>query len=606
MTSQAHPPFFNGLALFLLVFVLALAVRAIFVCEWHGLPYGLEPILDAQSYDDWAKNIAAGHLLRAKAFYQSPLFPYLLGGLYRLVGQDILITGLFNALLGAAACGFIAFSTLRLFGAPAALITGLLAASYQPMIFYTAPVMKEPLELFLLSVFVVFALRALETKHIRDFCLVGLFIGLSVLVRGNALFLLPAFWLLAWLRHRKQSLKGIGFSLLLCLLCIIPATVHNYVVSDDFVPLNYADGFNLFVGNSPIATGTDAYPADISTNPTQEEIQTTWIARARTASNLKPSGVSRFWRAQALDFVVSHPFGELLLLGRKFIAFWSNTEVFDDYNIDFIRANFPSILNFDMPWFGLISCCAAFAAAVLWRDKRSSGGVLTLAVFTLAYLASLMPFYITDRYRLPVAVFLLPLAGAALPCLVQRLRVRDWSGLGLGFLALTCGLVLAAQPVDTGALSPPAYNWGLITTLYADAHRDADAVGALHKALALSPQEAGFVPIDRGAEAEQNLGNSDEAERLTVLATQIAPKESGAWYYLALMKIHNGDLPGALKTLQKAIETGPSFTINYTTMAQIYLMQGNKAQAIEAMKQAAAIDPTDASIAENLAKLQQP
>ncbi len=594
----------NSSSLLLLIFFVALAVRVAFVGQWAGLPYGSVPILDALSYDNWAQAIADGHWQRGRAFYQSPLFPYLLGGLYWLMGHDLLIGGLFNALLGSVAAALIALCAFKLFGRAEALLAGLLAAFYQPMIFYTAPVMKESLGLFLLAAFLVFALRALDKNHLRDFGWCGFFLGLSVLVRGNVLFLLPALWSLAWMRRSKEAIKGCVLSLAICIVCIAPATLHNFIASNDFVPVNYADGFNLYVGNSPIANGTDAYPADISTNPIQEEVETTYIARQKTGADLKPSGVSLFWRDKALDFVTTHPLAELGVIKKKIIAFWSNDEVFDDYNVDFIRDHFSTALSYSMRWFGLISCLAAFTVVAGWREKKQS--ILVLSVFALVYMVSLLPFYVTDRYRLSAVVFLLPLAGAAIPCAIRLLKSRAWPQLAGGLIAASCFAFLAAQPVEKGALSPPAFNWGLLTTLYADAGSDAAAIDALHKALALNPQDAGFVPIDRGAEAEQHLGNQIEAERLYNLATQLFPQASGAWYYLGVMKGDKGDLPGARNALNKAVQIDPSFVINYTTLANVYLRMGDRPHAIETLNRAATIDPTDASVTQALRELGQP
>ena len=77
---------FDGPLLYIGIFVLAFVVRAAFVSQWEQLPYGKAPMLDAAAYNEWAKAIAGGHFLRSTAFYQSPLYPYLLGVLYKISG----------------------------------------------------------------------------------------------------------------------------------------------------------------------------------------------------------------------------------------------------------------------------------------------------------------------------------------------------------------------------------------------------------------------------------------------------------------------------------------------------------------------------------------
>jgi hypothetical protein len=59
------------------VFLLALAVRALLLVQWSRAPYYLFPQLDDQVNLLWAREIFDGRWLRERAFYQSPLYPYL-------------------------------------------------------------------------------------------------------------------------------------------------------------------------------------------------------------------------------------------------------------------------------------------------------------------------------------------------------------------------------------------------------------------------------------------------------------------------------------------------------------------------------------------------
>ena len=97
-------------------FTLALLLRLIFVFQWSGTPYAEAPLLDAKCYDDWAQAIASGEIFRSTAFYQSPLFPYILALIYRVFGHNLLVVGLFNALLGAGTAALLTSLTLTYFG----------------------------------------------------------------------------------------------------------------------------------------------------------------------------------------------------------------------------------------------------------------------------------------------------------------------------------------------------------------------------------------------------------------------------------------------------------------------------------------------------------
>src|SRR5215203_1762641 len=67
-----------------LVFGLALAVRAVHLCSLSSSPLWTATMGDAVSYLDWARRIAAGNWLGTEAFYQAPLYPYVVAAIFTL------------------------------------------------------------------------------------------------------------------------------------------------------------------------------------------------------------------------------------------------------------------------------------------------------------------------------------------------------------------------------------------------------------------------------------------------------------------------------------------------------------------------------------------
>jgi hypothetical protein len=59
---------------------------------------------------------------------------------------------------------------------------------------------------------------------------------------------------------------------------------------------------------------------------------------------------------------------------------------------------------------------------------------------------SVVVFFVFARYRLPVAVFLLPLAGYGAVALVERVRRRQWRAAAAGIAAVAVGLLLVVPP----------------------------------------------------------------------------------------------------------------------------------------------------------------
>ena len=118
------------------VWFLALALRLVFLAELHGTPFFSVLIVDGQRYDEWALQIARGNWLGSEVFYQTPLYPYLIGFLYKLVGHEVMLVRIVQAVLGASSCVLLAFAGRSFLNARVGLTAGLLLAVYPEAIFW--------------------------------------------------------------------------------------------------------------------------------------------------------------------------------------------------------------------------------------------------------------------------------------------------------------------------------------------------------------------------------------------------------------------------------------------------------------------------------------
>ena len=69
---------------------------------------------DAHAYDAWGRDIASGHWIGQRTFYQAPLYPYFLGTIYSLAGHHLLAVRLVQVVLGSMACVLLAMATQRM------------------------------------------------------------------------------------------------------------------------------------------------------------------------------------------------------------------------------------------------------------------------------------------------------------------------------------------------------------------------------------------------------------------------------------------------------------------------------------------------------------
>lgn len=461
------------------VFLAAFALRAAFLLQWSHLPYLGALSADAWAYDRWAREIVSGGLLRHAAFYQSPFYPYLLALSYKLFGHTPVPVLWLQVAADSVTCLIAARLGERAFGRGAGLAAGLLCAFYRPFIFAAAVPGKETFAVFSTALFALLALRAGEGGRRRDWLFCGLAGGWAALLRSNTLLLLPAALVWAWRAGTgKKILRNAALPLLLgAALPILPATLHNFLASRDLVLINSNGGFTFFLGNSPGATGTGIYPPGFSSNPVLEETQPAMLAEAELGRPLKPSEVSGYWLRRALSFIAANPAEWLRLTAARFFFFWNRYEIPDNYDLQFIAANFRVVLGWPLASFALAGCLGA-AGLFLCRGKEASG---LLAFLFCAYFLSVLPFWVTDRYRLPALVFLLPAAGGFIAALLSRER---------GALRALWALPLAAL-----CLLPPPFDlrlaegagWAQLVTVYAETGNGAGALESLRRAAAADP-----------------------------------------------------------------------------------------------------------------------
>src|SRR6185436_5306344 len=104
---------------------------------------------DARVYDEWAVRIAGGEWMGQEIFYQTPLYPYLLGVIYAIAGHDPGVVRVVQACLGAGSCVLLALAGRRFFTERDGLIAACILAIYPPAIFFDGLIQKSSLDLFL-------------------------------------------------------------------------------------------------------------------------------------------------------------------------------------------------------------------------------------------------------------------------------------------------------------------------------------------------------------------------------------------------------------------------------------------------------------------------
>jgi hypothetical protein len=383
---------------------------------------------------------------------QAPLYPWFLSLIYRLFGPSLTAVRGAQALLGVMTCSFITVITRRYFrSSTAGIAAGLLAALYLPGIFYEGLLLPATLMLFLNALFAFLMIPDTGLAGPARLMAAGFTLGLSVMTRPVALLLLPFALVYIWFRVGRFSgivpaggspnIWRTSFRLSAALLiglvfAVTPLTIRNARMTGTFIPLTTGGGISFYQGNNPKANGFYSVPVyrGMSLGGTPEVQQERMWHLAESAENrkLSPGEVSWFWTRETFRYIASEPGASAALTFRKFLYFFNRYERASVENMSFHRS-FGGILALPLPGYWIV---LSFALLGISLTRKRWDRLILLYGGVLTYLAAAIVFYVLARYRIPVVVFLIPFAGAAISLLLKMIRDRKIFDLAIMAAAL--------------------------------------------------------------------------------------------------------------------------------------------------------------------------
>ena len=141
-------------------------------------PFFTNPVIDAATYDDAARAIAAGHGHPDVIFWQPPGYSYFLAFIYSVAGPGYLAPRIAQALLGAGSAVLTAWIGARSFGRGVGLFAGYGVALYGMLVYYDGELLTPTLTIALQLAAIALALMARDHPR-REGLLWGNYVEIS-------------------------------------------------------------------------------------------------------------------------------------------------------------------------------------------------------------------------------------------------------------------------------------------------------------------------------------------------------------------------------------------------------------------------------------------
>ncbi|MCJ7772986.1 MAG: tetratricopeptide repeat protein [Desulfobacterales bacterium] len=566
---------------YLLIFLVALVIRAIYLWEMSDAPLSALLLGDAQSYDTWAQDISSGNWLGDRVFYQAPLYPYFLALIYTFLGRDFFIVRVIQIVIGTASCLFLARAGRYFFSKKTGVISGILIAIYPTAIFFDYLIQKAVLAFFFMSVFLYLLGKIIHSPKGIVWVLMGMVLGCMGLTRENALILIVVIliWLFIYYRNMLFKKRLVWSALFICGLAIIliPVGLRNKVVGGDFVLTTSQFGSNLYIGNNKKADGRYRPLRPDRGDWKFERQDATEIAENAMGRKLSPSDVSQYWVGQTLSYIGSAPMQWVGLLVKKWLLVWNTLEV-GDAESQYVHYKWSFVLK----WlgfffhFGVICPLAVFGIYITWRYRQK---LWVLYLVLISFAASVAVFYVFSRYRFPMIGVVVLFAAAGITGSREFFKEKKIKPI------LICMLLVFKSAIIV--------NWKLFSkdefiasTYYNIAHDlsvQGDSVQAAQyyqDALQLSPGNAmiynnlGLAFFKQG---KVNVAISQFNEAL-----QIEPNSAKTHNNLAIVLATIGETDGAIEHFLEVIRIDPDYSPSvYFNLAGMYSRQNKVDESIK-------------------------
>ncbi len=634
-TKHARLPAFP--LLLALAFSVSLIIRIVYLFQVTSSPIFMGLSADSREFDTFAQHIVEGSFFHKDAIFLSPFYPLFLAAIYFVFGHSHAPVIWIQGLLDVLNCILIFYVSSRTFNRPVGIIASILYSFYSLTIFYTGVLLEPTATLFFLLLFLSAMAYAEKNENMKVFFVSGIALAIVFSARPNVILffiLLPA-WFFFCLKTRLGIAGAAKSCLLFCcgfFLIIFLITYRSHVISGKFTPFSAQGGFNFYLGNNPEANGVFISPYGIADTAVTQIKESILYAEKETGRALTPHEASEYWQKKGIDFIVNHPGSAIALWVKKTILFWRHEEPALNINYEFSRQFIP-VLKLPLLSFGLISPLALLGIGLVLKRRENAFLIL---LFIVAYMGSVVLFFMSDRYRLPAVPCLMIMAAYSLWSLKQMLIRGGMKSLGIIFAILIILFILVnrnfsyfsfldSRSVAFSNLGSVYFNEGQyqnaekeflkaieVNPKNINAHRNLATtytrMNLYDKALqeyqkALSLDKANYEIHFSIGSIYQNQGQYDLAIQEYEETLALNPKHEGAYQNLGNIYYHLGQMEKAKEYFEKAIAINMENDTAYNNLGSVYFHLGQVDKAMSCYQKAIALNARNANAHSNLGNM---
>ena len=621
----------RDLLLVSIVLLVALVIRGIYIAQQHSDPLFDRPTVDAEYWHAWASAFAAGEGFEEGPYYRAPLYAWMLGAVYKTIGSEPFAWRVVQAMLGALTCALVYGIGRLKFNRGIGFVAGLITAVYWILVFFTGEMLIPTLATFLATLLVLLLLLADRRRTVAWWGAAGIVLGLSAITRPNILLVAPVIvlWMLVSRQEWRRFLAHAAVITLGCLLVVLPITVRNAAIGGDQVLISSQGGVNLYIGNNPQADGFSVVMPGTTAHALQTRLEQRAIAEQEAGRELSPSEISRFYARKTWDFVRSHPGAAAQLLFTKFTYFWASHEFANNKDIYAYTQRHTPLVTVLPLRFGLIAPLGLLGVAVIWPRRRE---LFPLWGFILVYMISIVLFFASARFRVPILPVLILLAVVAVEWMVRAALKKEWRSV----LEAVAGLAFLLFFSNSGGWNAATGRWDAepdwidlrVAATFAQDGRTGEALEVYRDIIERNPDnydalaDSAFLYLARDElrEAEANArravkidrndykgynalgtallrqGRLDEALPHLSKAARLMPMSSMSQHELGRGLFLKGDFERARDHLVRALGLAPGHPKYLASLGLLAAEEDKVAEAVECFEKSVAAEPANRDV----------